>query len=70
MVFLNYFVCCRYPYNNALHHHVESIVYSCLDSKVVAIRDHLLLECHLVEKILLTEKSPMLSSDLSLVFFK
>lgn len=56
----------EYPYNNALHHHVESIVYSCLDSKDVAIRDHLLLECHLVEKILLTEKSPVLSGDLSL----
>ncbi|XP_075521909.1 uncharacterized protein LOC142555118 isoform X2 [Primulina tabacum] len=55
----------EYPYNNALHHHVESIVYSCLDSKDDVIRDHLLLECHLVEKILQTEKSPVLSGDLS-----
>ncbi|XP_073136498.1 uncharacterized protein [Henckelia pumila] len=54
----------EYPYNNALHHHVESIVYSCLDSKDVAIRDYLLLDCHLVEKILHTEKSPLLSGDL------
>ncbi|XP_075506330.1 uncharacterized protein LOC142543148 isoform X1 [Primulina tabacum] len=54
----------EYPYNNALHHHVESIVYSCLDSTDVATREHLLLECHLVEKILQIEKSPMLSGDL------
>ncbi|XP_073054704.1 uncharacterized protein [Primulina eburnea] len=55
----------EYPYNNALHHHVESIVYSCLDSKDDVILDHLFLECHLVERILQTEKSPVLSGYLS-----
>ncbi|KAI3461427.1 hypothetical protein Pfo_018090 [Paulownia fortunei] len=55
----------EYPYNNALHHHVESIIYSCLESKNNAIVDHLLLDCNLVGKILQTEKSPTLSGVLN-----
>ncbi|KAH6810130.1 SIT4 phosphatase-associated family protein [Perilla frutescens var. frutescens] len=51
----------EYPYNNALHHHVESIIYSCLESKNDAIVDHLLVDCNLVGKILNMEKSPTLS---------
>ncbi|KAL1544131.1 serine/threonine-protein phosphatase 6 regulatory subunit 3-like isoform X2 [Salvia divinorum] len=50
-----------YPYNNALHHHVESVVYSCLENKNDAIVDHLLVNCNLVEKNLNMEKSPKLS---------
>ncbi|XP_057781808.1 uncharacterized protein LOC131000065 isoform X2 [Salvia miltiorrhiza] len=52
----------EYPYNNALHHHVESIVYSCLENKNDAIVDHLLVDCNLVGKILIMEKSPTLSA--------
>ncbi|KAL8525435.1 hypothetical protein ACS0TY_014882 [Phlomoides rotata] len=55
----------EYPYNNALHHHVESIIYSCLDSKNNAIVDHLLIDCNLVGKILQMEKSPTLSATIN-----
>ncbi|KAL1558539.1 serine/threonine-protein phosphatase 6 regulatory subunit 3-like isoform X2 [Salvia divinorum] len=50
----------EYPYNNALHHHVESILYSCLESKNSAIVDHLLVDCSLVPKILQAEKNSTL----------
>lgn len=53
---------CRYPYNNALHHHVERIIYSCLESKNDAVVNHLLLDCNLVGRILQADKSPMLAS--------
>ncbi|GER33541.1 SIT4 phosphatase-associated family protein [Striga asiatica] len=53
----------EYPYNNALHHHVESIIYSCLESKNSAIIDHLLLECNLVGRILESDRSPNLSCE-------
>ncbi|GFP82495.1 serine/threonine-protein phosphatase 6 regulatory subunit 3 [Phtheirospermum japonicum] len=55
----------EYPFNNALHHHVESIIYSCLKSNSDAIVDHLLLECKLIEKILQTDKFPTLSGILN-----
>uniref|UniRef100_A0A7C8YZT5 Uncharacterized protein n=1 Tax=Opuntia streptacantha TaxID=393608 RepID=A0A7C8YZT5_OPUST len=55
----------QYPYNNFLHHHVENIVLSCLESKNSALVEHLLCDCDLVGKILETEKSPLLSSDSS-----
>ncbi|KAE8712157.1 serine/threonine-protein phosphatase 6 regulatory subunit 3-like isoform X2 [Hibiscus syriacus] len=53
----------KYPYNNALHHHVESIILSCLESKNDSIVDHLLQECDLIEKFLQTDKNPILSGD-------
>ncbi|ESQ37497.1 hypothetical protein EUTSA_v10002405mg [Eutrema salsugineum] len=53
----------EYPYNNALHHQVESIIVSCLESKNEEIIDHLLRECDLIGKILKTEKQPILSGD-------
>ncbi|KAL3618555.1 hypothetical protein CASFOL_037637 [Castilleja foliolosa] len=53
----------EYPYNNALHHHVESIIYSCLESKNSAIIDHLLLECNLVGRVLQSDKSPTLYGE-------
>ncbi|XP_019257086.1 PREDICTED: serine/threonine-protein phosphatase 6 regulatory subunit 3-like isoform X2 [Nicotiana attenuata] len=53
----------EYPYNNALHHHVESIIYSCLDSKNNIIVDHLFEECNLIGKILQTDKQATISSD-------
>ncbi|MBA0584575.1 hypothetical protein Gorai_015380, partial [Gossypium raimondii] len=53
----------EYPYNNALHHHVGSIILSCLESKNDAIVDHLLQECDLIGKFLQTDKNPVLSGD-------
>ncbi|KAL3530565.1 hypothetical protein ACH5RR_009887, partial [Cinchona calisaya] len=55
-----------YPYNNALHHHVESIIYSCLDSKNNTVIDHLFQECNLIGRILQADKLPIVSGDLSL----
>ncbi|KAL2471040.1 SIT4 phosphatase-associated family protein [Abeliophyllum distichum] len=54
----------EYPYNNALHHHVESIICSCLESKNNAVVDHLFQECNLVGKVLQTDKNPILSAEL------
>ncbi|KAF7805598.1 serine/threonine-protein phosphatase 6 regulatory subunit 3 [Senna tora] len=51
----------QYPYNNSLHHHVESIILSCLESKNDAIIDHLLQECDLIGKFLQADKHPILS---------
>ncbi|XP_059314622.1 uncharacterized protein LOC132065310 isoform X2 [Lycium ferocissimum] len=53
----------EYPYNNALHHHVESIIYSCLESKNTTIVDHLFEECNLIGKIIQTDKQPTVSGD-------
>ncbi|CAN4120300.1 unnamed protein product [Withania somnifera] len=53
----------EYPYNNALHHHVESIIYSCLESKTNTIVDHIFEECNLIGKIIQTDKQPTVSGD-------
>uniref|UniRef100_A0A803N8K9 SIT4 phosphatase-associated family protein n=1 Tax=Chenopodium quinoa TaxID=63459 RepID=A0A803N8K9_CHEQI len=53
----------EYPYNNALHHHVESIISSCLESRNDTVIDHLFKVCDLIRKILDADKHPMLSSD-------
>ncbi|XP_040991874.1 serine/threonine-protein phosphatase 6 regulatory subunit 2-like isoform X2 [Juglans microcarpa x Juglans regia] len=53
----------EYPFNNSLHHHVESIILSCLESKSDSIVNHLLRECDLIGKILQTDKHPILSGD-------
>ncbi|XP_052185073.1 uncharacterized protein LOC127796751 [Diospyros lotus] len=56
----------EYPFNNMLHHHVESIIFSCLESKNnTKIVDHLFQECDLIGKILQTDKHPILSRDLN-----
>ncbi|CAK7332321.1 unnamed protein product [Dovyalis caffra] len=55
----------EYPYNNALHHHVESIVMSCLETKSDAMVDHLLQECGLIGKFLQTDKNPVISDDIN-----
>ncbi|KAL1562567.1 serine/threonine-protein phosphatase 6 regulatory subunit 1-like [Salvia divinorum] len=55
----------QYPYNNFLHHHVEHIVISCLESKNHQFVGHLIHECNLVGKILDAEKNFMLSADAS-----
>ncbi|GAB2280816.1 hypothetical protein Dimus_015439, partial [Dionaea muscipula] len=53
----------KYPYNNFLHHYVENITISCLESKNVALVQHILRDCNLVGKILEAEKHCTLASD-------
>ncbi|KAK8543461.1 hypothetical protein V6N13_136029 [Hibiscus sabdariffa] len=53
----------EYPFNNALHHHVENIILSCLESKNDAILDHLLHKCDLIGRFLQIDKQPILSAD-------
>eukprot|EP00261_Vitis_vinifera_P036960 XP_019078203.1 PREDICTED: serine/threonine-protein phosphatase 6 regulatory subunit 3 isoform X2 [Vitis vinifera] len=55
----------KYPYNNFMHHHVENIIVSCLESKNRPLIEHLLRECNLVGKILEAEKNYTLSDDLN-----
>lgn len=55
----------EYPFNNFLHHHVESIISSCLDSKQDQLICHVLDECKLVTRILEAEKNSALSIDLT-----
>ncbi|KAM5584881.1 hypothetical protein ABKV19_004311 [Rosa sericea] len=53
----------KYPYNNFLHHHIENIIVSCLESKNGPLVQHLLCECDLVGKILEAEKNFTLAAD-------
>ncbi|KAM3361708.1 serine/threonine-protein phosphatase 6 regulatory subunit 3 [Capsicum galapagoense] len=53
----------EYPYNNFLHHHVETIIISCLESKNIQFVEHLLGDCNLVMKILEAEKNSTLAAD-------
>lgn len=55
----------EYPFNNSLHRHVESIIYSCLESKNSTIVDHIFRNCHLIGKILQTDKQPVVTGDLN-----
>ncbi|PKA53568.1 hypothetical protein AXF42_Ash009064 [Apostasia shenzhenica] len=53
----------EYPYNNFLHHQVERIIGSCLESKSAFLVEHLLHDCDIVGKILGAEKQPTLSTS-------
>lgn len=53
----------KYPYNNFLHHQVESIIVSCLESKKASLVEHVLYECDIVGKILGAERQPTLALD-------
>ncbi|CAL0321938.1 unnamed protein product [Lupinus luteus] len=53
----------EYPYNNSLHHHVESIIIACLESKTDVIVDHLLRECDLISRFIQTDKRTILYAD-------
>ncbi|KAJ4810273.1 Serine/threonine-protein phosphatase 6 regulatory subunit 1 [Rhynchospora pubera] len=53
----------EYAFNNFLHHHLENILVSCLESNKSLLTDHVLVDCKLVDKILNSEKNPTLSSD-------
>ncbi|KAL8146309.1 hypothetical protein AgCh_004166 [Apium graveolens] len=53
----------EYPFNNALHHQVESIIFSCLESTNTIILDNLFQECDLVSKILEADRSVTISNE-------
>ncbi|OIW13908.1 hypothetical protein TanjilG_31797 [Lupinus angustifolius] len=53
----------EYPYNNFLHHHVENIIMSCLESKNSSLVEHLLRDCDFVGKIIQAEKHFTLEAD-------
>ncbi|KAG8385216.1 hypothetical protein BUALT_Bualt03G0019100 [Buddleja alternifolia] len=55
----------EYPYNNFLHHHVERIIISCLESKNPQFVEHLLHDCNLIGKILDAEKNFTLAVTIS-----
>ncbi|ONK70694.1 uncharacterized protein A4U43_C04F550 [Asparagus officinalis] len=57
----------EYPFNNSLHHHVESIITACLDSKNNAIVDHLFEDCNIINKFLQADKGSDLSTDSNLL---
>ncbi|KAJ4894894.1 SIT4 phosphatase-associated family protein [Raphanus sativus] len=52
----------EYPYNNFLHHHVENVILSCLESKNSQLLDHILSECNLIGSILEAEKNSILTA--------
>ncbi|KAK9155173.1 hypothetical protein Sjap_002653 [Stephania japonica] len=54
----------EYPFNNFLHHHVENIVVSCLESNKDMFTEYLLQGCDLIKKMLEAEKHSTLESDL------
>lgn len=49
---------CSFPFNNLVHHQVESIVNSCLEASNPALLDHLLKDCKLVSRILNADADP------------
>ncbi|CAF2116250.1 unnamed protein product [Brassica oleracea] len=53
----------EYPYNNALHHQVESIILSCLENKSYLLVNYILRECNLIGKFLASDRDTNLSSD-------
>ena len=48
----------RFPFNNILHHQVEQIVVTCLDSCIPALFDHLFKTCELVARLVAADGSP------------
>ncbi|EPS66808.1 hypothetical protein M569_07969, partial [Genlisea aurea] len=55
----------EYPFNNFLHHHVEHIILSSLESKNPLLVEHILCDCNLVGRILEAEKNFTLAVDLN-----
>ncbi|KAI5058572.1 hypothetical protein GOP47_0026742 [Adiantum capillus-veneris] len=52
-----------YPFNNLLHHHVENIVASCIESNSKLLIDHLLVDCDLVARLLQVDANPFVVSS-------
>ncbi|WOL15710.1 serine/threonine-protein phosphatase 6 regulatory subunit 3-like [Canna indica] len=57
----------EYPFNNFLHHHVENVIGSCLESKRTLLIEHILQDCDIIGRILAAEKQYLLSTDSSQV---
>ncbi|XP_056861341.1 uncharacterized protein LOC130509424 [Raphanus sativus] len=53
----------EYPYNNALHHQVETIILSCLENKSDLMVNHILRECNMIGKFLASDRDSDLSGD-------
>lgn len=53
----------EYPFNNSLHHYVECIISSCLESNSTTVIDHLFQECDLLGKLLVADEKPFVIDD-------
>ncbi|KAI4343093.1 hypothetical protein MLD38_027636 [Melastoma candidum] len=53
----------EYPFNNFLHHHIDSIIITCLESKNAALIEYILGDCNLIGKIIDVEKNLNLPAD-------
>ncbi|KAL3699775.1 hypothetical protein R1sor_017797 [Riccia sorocarpa] len=47
-----------YPFNNMLHHHVESILTSCIESNSQPLIDHLLKDCDFITRLIAADDNP------------
>ncbi|KAI5068013.1 hypothetical protein GOP47_0016358 [Adiantum capillus-veneris] len=52
-----------YPFNNLLHHQVENIVTSCIESNNKMLIDHLLVGCGLVGRLLEADENPFVTGS-------
>ncbi|KAI4303671.1 hypothetical protein MLD38_039271 [Melastoma candidum] len=53
----------EYPFNNFLHHHIDSIIITCLESKNAALIEYILGDCNLIGKIIDVQKNSNLPAD-------
>ncbi|XP_068652841.1 uncharacterized protein [Aristolochia californica] len=53
----------EFPFNNALHHHVESIILTCLECNSTTVVDHLFQDCNLIGKFVHADMHPVLSDS-------
>ncbi|KAI4368063.1 hypothetical protein MLD38_016669 [Melastoma candidum] len=53
----------EYPYNNFVHHHIESIIITCLESKNASLIEYILGDCNLIGKVLEVEGNTNLSAN-------
>ncbi|KAF2546044.1 hypothetical protein F2Q70_00019596, partial [Brassica cretica] len=53
----------EYPFSNALHHQVETIILSCLENKSDLMVNHILRECNMIGKFLASDRDSDLSGD-------
>ncbi|KAL2652053.1 hypothetical protein R1flu_020181 [Riccia fluitans] len=47
-----------FPFNNMLHHHVESVLTSCIESNSQALLDHLLKDCDFITRLVAADENP------------
>ncbi|XP_071719760.1 uncharacterized protein [Rutidosis leptorrhynchoides] len=53
----------EYPFNNFLHHYVEQIVVSSLESENASLVEHILEDCNLVKSIIHAERNNTINTD-------